>query len=95
MALFEQQTQRSGDAGTRALTVTSVGTEFVIAEVADQPSVSRVPEDGLGERIVHRRVESIAGQPRIGTLPDLADGVRLGVDRSDPRAELLAAAQRS
>jgi phosphatidylethanolamine/phosphatidyl-N-methylethanolamine N-methyltransferase len=29
MALFEQQTQRSGDAATRALTVTSVGTDFV------------------------------------------------------------------
>ena len=29
MALFEQHTQRSGDAATRALTVTSVGTDFV------------------------------------------------------------------
>lgn len=41
MALFDQQTQRSGDAATRALTVTSVGTEFVervyqnIAQVYD------------------------------------------------------------
>jgi len=41
MALFEQETQRSGDAATRALSVTTVGTDFVervyqnIAQVYD------------------------------------------------------------
>ena len=41
MALFEQQTSRSGDAATRALSVTTVGTDFVekvyqnIAQVYD------------------------------------------------------------
>src|SRR6185436_575432 len=41
MAIFEQQTSRSGDAATRALSVTTVGTDFVekvyqnIAQVYD------------------------------------------------------------
>ena len=46
-------------------------------------------KDRLGKRVVHDRVEAIAGEPLWGDPPDLTDHVGLGIDRPDARPECL------
>ena len=61
----------------------------MVAQITCQSPAPRIPEDRLGERVVHHRVETVAGEPRIGALPDLTHGVRLRINRTNARAELL------
>ena len=61
----------------------------MVTKVACQSPTPRIPEDRLGERVVHHRVKTVAGEPRIGTLPNLTNGVRLRINRANTRAELL------
>ena len=61
----------------------------MVAKIARQSPTPRIPKDRLGERVIHHRIKAIAGEPRIGALPDLAHGVRLGIDGAHARAELL------
>jgi phosphatidylethanolamine/phosphatidyl-N-methylethanolamine N-methyltransferase len=56
MALFDQQTQRSGDAATRALSVTTVGTDFV--ERVYQ-NIAKVYDYTYGPTLHPGRIEAI------------------------------------
>ncbi len=61
----------------------------MVAQVPRQPPTPRIAKDRLGERVVHHRVETVAGEPRIGALPNFSNRIRLRIDRAYARAELL------
>ena len=54
-----------------------------------QVPLGREAHDRLRQRVVHDRVETIAGQPLRALGPDLAHDVRLGVHRAAAAPELL------
>src|SRR5688572_33104414 len=80
MALFEQQTRRSGDAAANALTVTNVGTDFV--EKVYQ-NIGRVYDYTYGPTLHPGRIEAL-GKMRIrpgthGLEVGVGTGISLGM----------------
>ena len=53
-----------------------------------EPAAAREAEDRHPERVVHQRVEPVAGQPLRRLAPDLADEVGVGADGPDAPPEL-------
>ena len=56
---------------------------------AQQVVAHEIAQAGLGEQVVHHRVELVALQPAARLRPDLTHDVGLGIDRPDPSPELL------
>src|SRR4029079_6674737 len=79
MAIFEQQTSRSGDAATRALSVTNVGTDFV--ERVYQ-NIAQVYDYTYGPTLHPARFEP-SRKMRIGPVTEVLEvGVGTGINRN-------------